>query len=78
MPDNEFSPCSIEHQDVYMYEDENSAKCNNDRAHSPAFMNEKTGTCTERAESPTYLDISSSKSAAFPHMKTGRKFEHQH
>ena len=56
MPENEvFTPCSIEHQDVFMYDDERTTniKC-------------------ERADSPTYLDISSNKTAAaFPHIKSG-------
>lgn len=55
MPDNEvFSPCSIDHHDVFMYDDEKSSiKC-------------------ERSDSPTYLDISSNKSAtSFPHIKSG-------
>lgn len=56
MPDTEvFSPCSIEHQDVFMYEDDRS------------------GVKPERADSPTYLDISSNKSTtAFPHIKSGK------
>ncbi|XP_052800153.1 ETS-related transcription factor Elf-3-like isoform X1 [Mya arenaria] len=52
MPDTEFSPSSIEHQqDVYMYEDERAIKCE------------------ERPDSPTYLDISTSKSS-FPNIKS--------
>ncbi|KAH3877464.1 hypothetical protein DPMN_001331 [Dreissena polymorpha] len=55
MPENEFSPCSIEHQDVFMYEDE---------------KNMRTSMTSERADSPTYLDISASKTSAFTNMKT--------
>lgn len=46
-----FSPCSIEHQDVFMYEDDG-----------------KMGTGDGR-DSPTFLDISNSKSANFPPFK---------
>lgn len=54
LPDSEvFSPCSIEHQDVFMYEDEGHVR--------PCV--------TEGRDSPTFLDISNSKSSHFPQIK---------
>lgn len=49
-----FSPCSIEHQDVFMYDDDkHGSKCGLDGR-----------------DSPTFLDISHSKSTSFPQIKT--------
>ena len=57
LPDDSdvFSPCSIDHQDVFMYDDDK---------HGP-----RCG--MDGRDSPTFLDISNSKSASMPEIKTG-------
>ncbi|XP_060569975.1 ETS-related transcription factor Elf-3-like isoform X3 [Ruditapes philippinarum] len=55
LPDSDvFSPCSIDHQDVFMYDDDK---------HGP-----RCG--MDGSDSPTFLDISNSKSASIPEIKT--------
>ncbi|XP_045176612.2 ETS homologous factor-like isoform X5 [Mercenaria mercenaria] len=55
LPDSDvFSPCSIDHQDVFMYDDDK---------HGPRCV-------VDGRDSPTFLDISNSKSTSFPEIKT--------
>lgn len=72
MPDNEvFSPCSIEHQDVFMYEDERATvKC--ERSDSPTYLdissNKTTATLSHIKSGTNNKSLFATQRSSFYHL----------